>query len=237
MTVHGHSFAEYADIFSRMSLENADYLALRDMPDLLRNYAKGKKALDYGCGLGKSTTFLRKFDFSIDGVDVSEPMIDLARKTLPDVNFYVLQDGKIPAEDEHYDLVFCSWVLQDIGPKKNLTMAISEIARVLKNEGVFVAVVSSEAFYSKEWIHANAEFEENKNLKSGDKTKILVKGSDNFYWRDYFWTEKDYREVLRKAGLDVILVHYPLGTENDGIAWLNEKEVAPNAIYIAKKNN
>lgn len=72
-------------------------------------------------------------------------------------------------------------------------------------------------------------------MKSGDRAKVLVK-ENNFCWRDYFWTENDYREVLRDARLDVILLHHPFGKYDDGIAWVNEKYVAPYVTYIAHKN-
>lgn len=190
-TVQGYSFAEFADIFSFCSFESPSiYLAFRDVPDLLQKYSKGKVALDYGYGPGKSSMFLEKLGFWVDGVDISEPMVNIARKTLPEMQFQVLQGGKIPAEDEHYDLIFCSWVLQEIGPKQNLIAALLEIARVLKADGIFAAVVSSEAGYSKEWIHANGEFEENKNLKSGDKAKVLSKEKDNFFGGTIFGLSK-----------------------------------------------
>lgn len=234
MSIHGCSYAEYAEMYSRISLKESRYLGLRDVPDLLQKYAKGNMALDYGCGLARSSAFLTNLGFLVDGVDISESMINLARQAMPEGSFQVLQEDRIPAENEHYDLVFCSWVLQEISSKHKLIATLSEITRVLKKDGIFAAIVPSEALYTKDWIHANAEFEENKHLKSGDQAKILVKES-NFFWRHYFWTETDYRDVLREVRLDVILLHRPLGKDDDGIAWVSEKEVAPVTIFVAKK--
>lgn len=235
MSIHECSHEEYSKLFPQFSLKEANYLGLRDIPDLLQKYVKGKMALDYGCGPGGSSAFLKELGFLVDGVDISESMVNLARQAMPENNFSVLQEDKILAEDEHYDLVFCSWVLQEISPKNKLAAVLSEISRVLKKHGIFAAIVNSEAFYTKDWIHANTEFEENKNLKSGDRTRILVKNSSNFFWRHYFWTDKDYREMLSKVGLEVMVIHHPLGTDDDGIAWVNEKVVSPVTIYVAKK--
>ncbi|KAK7590731.1 hypothetical protein V9T40_002344 [Parthenolecanium corni] len=174
-------FAEYADKFSKSALKETKYLGFRDIPDLLQKYANGNKLLDYGCGPGISSAFLKKLGFQIDGVDINESMINLARQALPKNNFQVLKEGKIPAEDEHYDIVFSSWVLQEIGQKHELVTTLIEIARVLKTDGIFVAVLASEAFYGKNWIDVDAKYKENENLKGGDKTKILIKETNFFY--------------------------------------------------------
>lgn len=234
MSIHGCSHDEYSKLFSQLRLNEERYLDFRDIPDLLQKYVKGRVALDYGCGTGISAAFLKDLGFLVDGVDISESMVNLARQAMPENNFQVLQEGKIPAEDVHYDLVFCNWVLPEIGPKHELFSTLSEITRVLKEHGILIAVVANEASYQKDYIWKNSEFEENKNLKSGDRVKILVKNS-NFFFRDYFWTDKDYQEVLSKVGLDVVVVHHPLGKDDDGIAWINEKEVSPDTIYVAQK--
>ena len=49
---------------------------------------------------------------------------------------------------------------------------------------------------------------------------------------DYFWTEKDYREVFQKAELVVTDVHNPLGTEDDGYKWKDETTISPISIII-----
>lgn len=150
VSTHGCSFAQYADMYSQLNLKEIRYLGLRDVPGLLQKYVRGKLALDYGCGEGRSPAFLRSLGFSVDGVDISESMMNLARQAVPESNFQVLHEGKIPAEDEHYDLVFCSWVLQEIGSKPKLVSVLTKIFRVLKKEGIFVAVVASETLYNKD---------------------------------------------------------------------------------------
>lgn len=234
MSVHGCSFAVYADAFSRFSFTDTGYLCFRDVPDLLQKYGSGNVALDYGCGPGRSPTFLKKLGFLVDGVDINENMINSARRAVPEGSFQVLRENKIPADNGRYNLVFCSWVLQEIGRKHELVSTLLEITRVLKKDGIFVAIVPSETLYGKDWIHVNAEFEENRSLKSGDRARVLIKES-NFILCPYFWTDVDYRDVFSEAGLDVILMHQPLGRDDEGFIWVNEKEVAAITIYIAKK--
>lgn len=234
MLTHGHTYADFADTYSQTNLKDTKYLGFRDVPELLQKYVKGKKALDYGCGPGKSTALLTKLGYTVDGVDINEHMVDIAQKAFPENNVQVIRNSKIPAKDEQYDLVFASWVLQDIGPKDKLYAPFPEISRVLKKDGTFVAIVPSEAFFGRDWTDVSGEFEENRNLKSGDRAKVLFK-ENNYVISIYYWTENDYREVLREAGLEVVLVHKPLGRDDEGFAWMNEKEISPYTVYVAKK--
>ena len=70
---------------------------------------KRKKILDLGCGEGYVTRQLIKKDpSSIDGLDISKKMIDLARKSQFDkrVTYQVGNAVKLKFEDDKYDLVY-----------------------------------------------------------------------------------------------------------------------------------
>jgi len=55
-----------------LSDANTYYLAFRDLPEILSAHVTGPRALDFGCGTGRSTRILRKLGFDVTGVDVSE---------------------------------------------------------------------------------------------------------------------------------------------------------------------
>lgn len=40
---------------------------------------KGSKAVDFGCGAGRSTRFLKKLGFQVIGIDISQDMLNIAR--------------------------------------------------------------------------------------------------------------------------------------------------------------
>ncbi len=67
------------DHYARHDISGTVLLAYRDIPDLLRTYDVSGPALDFGCGNGKSTRFLRGLGFDVVGVDVSQSQIDHAR--------------------------------------------------------------------------------------------------------------------------------------------------------------
>jgi predicted TPR repeat methyltransferase len=54
-------------------------LAYRDLPRIISEHVKGRKAIDFGCGAGRSTRFLRRIGFDVVGVDIAEDMIKKAR--------------------------------------------------------------------------------------------------------------------------------------------------------------
>ena len=73
------ALALYAKEYAELEVEGTYFLAFRDVPNLLEKYAKGKRALDYGCGTGRSTRFLKKLGFETIGIDINQHMLDKAK--------------------------------------------------------------------------------------------------------------------------------------------------------------
>ena len=69
-----------ADAYDQLEFPGTYYLAFRDVPAILADYVRGNEALDFGCGAGRSTRFLRSFGYKVTGVDISEPMLQRARE-------------------------------------------------------------------------------------------------------------------------------------------------------------
>ncbi len=47
----------YGELYAKYKITGTPYLAYRDMPDILKKYVIGNKALDFGSGTGESTIF------------------------------------------------------------------------------------------------------------------------------------------------------------------------------------
>ncbi len=47
-----------------------------DLPALIAEHVLGTRALDFGCGAGRSTRFLRGLGFQTVGVDIAAPMLE-----------------------------------------------------------------------------------------------------------------------------------------------------------------
>jgi ubiquinone/menaquinone biosynthesis C-methylase UbiE len=225
---------EQAVGYSKTNQSLSRYLAYRDIPSFIAQYCHGKKSLDYGAGTGFSTQFLQKQALEVTGVDISKEMLTQAILNCPDTSFYLIQNGSIPSMPETYDLVFSSLVLFELGSEKEILTYLEEAKRVLKKDGVFIAVTGSQEMYSKDWLIFNTDFPENKNLKSGDLARIYLCDAD-IEFTDYYWTEADYRRLFNQAGFQLLEVHYPMGKASEPYSWKDEKTSSPFVVLVAEK--
>ena len=94
--------------------------------------------LEIGCGTGKNTAFLVQIGEQVHALDFSEGMIAKAREKVKAENLrFSVADltERWPCEDEAYDLIVCSLVLEHI---EDLSFIFSEASRVLMEGGVFL---------------------------------------------------------------------------------------------------
>ena len=102
----------------------------------IQDYFKGKKILDFGCGVGRFTDTLKVLSENglVYGVDINQWAIDKATKTLPEIDFRHFDGEKIPFPTGFFNVIFTWTVLQHI-PNEELEKVIIEFRRVLKNDG------------------------------------------------------------------------------------------------------
>src|ERR1044071_1040587 len=67
-----HDYGKHASKYAELGIEDTNYLAFRDIPQLIQKHAKGMDALDYGCGAGRSTRFLKNLGLHVVGVDINQ---------------------------------------------------------------------------------------------------------------------------------------------------------------------
>src|SRR4051812_20702138 len=98
------------------------------------------RALEVGCGPGRLMRPMSRHFVRIDGVDVSDEMVDLARQKLQGVpNAHVhLSDGVSLAafEDNSFDFVYSYAVFQHIPSQAVVVKYLQEIRRVLRVGGL-----------------------------------------------------------------------------------------------------
>jgi SAM-dependent methyltransferase len=84
-----------AEAYDKLEFPGTYYLAFRDLPVIIGEHVQGRKALDFGCGTGRSTRFLRALGFDTVGVDISEPMLARARERDPEGEYRLVPDGDL----------------------------------------------------------------------------------------------------------------------------------------------
>lgn len=210
------------------------YLAFRDLPALLERHVGGDRALDFGCGAGRSTRFLRALGFDTVGVDIAERMIERARERDPEGDYRLLPDGDLDVlEAAGYDLIFCAFPFDNI-PMARKPVLFRQMRRLLRQEGRILNLVSAPEIYVHEWASfSTRDFPENRSARTGDTVRIVMLDvPDRRPVQDVFCTDADYRAVYAEAGLRLLETHRPLGRADEPWPWVTETDVSPWAIYV-----
>jgi ubiquinone/menaquinone biosynthesis C-methylase UbiE len=226
-----------AKAYATLEFHNDYYLAFRDLPDIFKKYVKGKKALDFGCGTGRSTRFLKKHGFSAIGIDISTEMIHIAKTLDSTGEYYVEKDGNYsPFSRNSFDLILSAFTFDNIPHDKKVTLFLN-LTTLLKRDGIFINLVSSPDMYTHEWASfTTKDFPENNHVKTGDIVKIITtEFEDKRPCYDIFCTDVDYKKIFLKIGLRIIVTIKPLATGKEPYAWVNERTIAPWTIYVLKK--
>lgn len=101
-----------------------------------------RRALDFGCGVGRVTrAFAARFEDAL-GLDVSERMIEQARRLNADVRNCRFELNAAPdlrrLEPDSFDLVYSRIVLQHLRRREDVRRYIGEFLRVVRPEGLVV---------------------------------------------------------------------------------------------------
>jgi SAM-dependent methyltransferase len=226
-----------AGAYSTLEFANTYYLAYRDLPAILSKHATGIKALDFGCGTGRSTRFLRKLGFDVTGVDISEDMLRIARALDPSGDYRIVPgDNFTEFAPGTFDVIVSLFTFDNI-PSAAKVRIFSDLRDLLRLDGTIVSVVSSPDIYTHEWASfTTANFPENAAARSGDVVRIIVTDhQDRRPVEDILWTDESYRAVYREAGLEAIQVFKPLARGDEPYPWVNETKIPPWVIYVLRR--
>ena len=195
-----------------------------------------KQILDYGCGSGIFSRYLRDNGSRVTGVDVSETMIKVARLNDPEnISYHGISSGEVGfLPDRSFDHVVSNFVLCTIPSIHEIRKIIKEIHRVLKKNGLFIIMNSNwERSNGKEFISYKLEY--CKNLLPGQRINAMLKTDPPIIFEDYFWPRKDYIQSLLDFGFSIQAIEEPIA-ENNQAPWVDEVTHPPFIIIVAKKN-
>ena len=227
-----------AKAYSKLSFAGTYYLAYRDLPGIIAEFIHGKKALDFGCGTGRSTRFLKQLGLQAFGIDVSEEMVQIAKKLDPTGEYRVIADGDFSGCTPHsYDLVLSAFTFDNIPTMERKVSLFTGLSGLMKKTGTMINLVSSPEIYIHEWTSfSTKDFPENKHAKTGDVVQIITTDfEDSRPCYDIFWPDTDYQHVYQQVNLKVVKTHKPLATGKEPYHWVNETRIAPWVIYVLKK--
>jgi|SRR5262245_5455729 len=225
---------ERARAYATLQFPGTYYLAFRDLPGLIRRYNQGSRALDFGCGTGRSTRFLRNLGLHVIGADISEAMLDHARALDPSGEYHLIRDN---ITDEispgSFDIILAAFTFDNM-PSEAKANALGALRILLAASGCLLLIVSSPEIYVNEWASfSTRDFSENRHARDGDRVRIIMLDvPDRRPVEDVFCTDAHYRCLFENAGLRVLDVHRPLATGQETTRWISETTTAAWTIYI-----
>jgi len=225
---------ERARAYATLQFPGTYYLAFRDLPGLIRRHNHGSRALDFGCGTGRSTRFLRNLGLNVIGADVSQAMLDHARALDPSGEYQLIRNN-IAGEfaPGSFDIILAAFTFDNM-PTEAKADALSALRILLAPSGCLLLVVSSPAIYVNEWVSfSTRDFSENRHACDGDRVRIIMLDvPDRRPVEDVFCTDAQYQRLFENAGLRVLDVQSPLATGKETTGGISEPTAAAWTIYV-----
>ncbi len=257
MDVQKHNKKMY-DVFGKDYQKSRDerwkcrlYNEFLEVPCMIKAVGKikGKRLLDIGCGAGVHIKHYLKLGAKCSGIDLSDTMIELAKKNCPNVDFKVCSMTKLPYGNSSFDIVTASLSIDYV---EKLVSVFKEINRVLKKGGLFYYSTGSP-------INLAQERYEDENYKLKGIGEFFDKKTKKFVILGKAWTEgpaqwemlpgmlmKTYNKTFRthlktllKAGFNLIdfidCKPVPAFKKYDSEEYKTITKLPIFSIYVSKK--
>jgi SAM-dependent methyltransferase len=224
-----------AEAYSTLNFPGTYYLAFRDLPSIIGQHVTGPRALDFGCGAGRSTRFLKQLGLVATGVDISSSMLEMASKLDPNGKYVLVEDGDFSAfPPGEFDLILSAFAFDNIPDAVHRRELLCGLRSLLADEGRIILLCSAADIYRHEWVSfTTKDFPENAKAESGETVRIVMKDvNDRRPVVDIVWFPEDYLKLFTAADLNLVAQYAPLGHEGEPYAWLSETLIAPWIIYV-----
>ena len=237
--VNCYDNATRADAYSKLEFAKTYHLAFRDLPEIFRSHVKGISALDFGCGTGRSTRFLRGLGFDPIGVDISEEMVSRAHELDPEGDYRVIPGDDMSALPRaSFSLIQSAFTFDNIPGMETKVHLFRDLGALLNPGGILVNIVSAPEIYWNEWASfTTKDFPENRNACAGEPVRIITTDfEDRSPAVDILWPHDSYLEVYARADLAVVEMRKPLAKGDEPYRWVSETRTAPWVIYVLRRS-
>ena len=178
---------------------------------LLSKNLSPTRILDFGCGNGKATNFLKQAfpQAELWGCDISEKIIHAAKKKYPDVKFFsITKPEELGFYSEEFDLIFVSCVLHHIAPQERLPW-VESLAKCLSFGGKITIFEHNPYNPLTRYCVSTCEFDNDAVLLSlGECKNLFVKELSHVssqYTLFFPWRTRIFQSIERS------LIWLPLG--------------------------
>ncbi|HWS48990.1 MAG TPA: class I SAM-dependent methyltransferase [Candidatus Methanoperedens sp.] len=133
-------YEKNASQYSEKSKSNST-IDRNQLDDFVSYIKPGERILDAGCGSGRDTSILSDLGFNAIGVDVSENLLEEAKKSYPRVDFRKGDILNLDFEDNFFGGVWAHASIVHFETDKQVFTALSELIRVLEVGGILHLLV------------------------------------------------------------------------------------------------
>ncbi|MFA6391418.1 MAG: class I SAM-dependent methyltransferase [Patescibacteria group bacterium] len=233
--------SDYDSIAERFS--QTRYRDWDEFYDFEKYLKTGSSVLDVGCGNGRLLNFLAKYGVSYVGIDASANLVQIAKEnadekitsSLSSYSFMKASATELPFADQSFDIVFAVASLYHIPSRELRKQSVKEIARVLKEGGVFIMT------YWNMWEKSRRNLIVNNIIK-----KIAGKSKLDFLDTEKPWKNPDgkvivnrYCHAFRLSEIENLAKHYNFETQERYYLKKGERvsfSKGFNGVYIGKKH-
>jgi cyclopropane fatty-acyl-phospholipid synthase-like methyltransferase len=170
----------YNKIASRYAAQRDQFQSEKYLQEFIKHVPKGRTVLDVGCGPGKPVDdFLVKSGYAVNGIDISESMIEIAKQNVPQA-FYEVKDMSELKDGEYcVDGIVSFYAIFHTPREKHLEL-LKKFITFMPNGGTLLITMGS-----SDWV-----------------------GSEDFHGENMSWSHYDAEknaELVKEAGFQIIL--------------------------------
>ncbi|MCG1020987.1 class I SAM-dependent methyltransferase [Sutcliffiella horikoshii] len=152
---------------------------------LLEEGISGKKLLEVGCGTGQSSTFIRSLGIDITPIDNHPLMVQKANKRFAEENMELCALQMNVEQCEFKDCSFDFILSESVLSFTNTSKTLPELFRVLKDDGMLVAVEMT---------------------KKSSLPLKLEKNMRKFYGMPSIWTTEEWKKRFISSGFRTVAI-------------------------------
>lgn len=141
-------------------------------------FNKDDLILDAGCGSGVKSKYLSDRGLKIVGIDISEKLLEIAKKEIPQAEFYEMGMEDVSKLKDEFDGIFAQASLLHIA-KKDIKEVLRKLNKKLKSGGYFYIAVKENKNIKEEIVKENDygyEYERFFSYYTLDELKSYLKG-------------------------------------------------------------
>lgn len=188
-------YNKLAEEYAQSRVGTEDKIELKKFKSFLK---QGDKILDVGCAAGRDTRILKDMGLDAVGSDLAEKLLEIAKRTNPDIEFVHADMRALPFDDGVFKGLWASAVLHHVTRDK-MSDVLQEFWRILKPHGTL-------------YIHTKAG---QGLLQTNEAT---VKGEPREF---ELVTARELDKMLQDAHFKKIDIEEKPSKSRPGLSWVN----------------